>query len=153
MFALYGVGIRLTHAYNSSLRWWLLSIVCLAAYLANIIYLSSTPRFDYSWNVLFNAVLGAMHNLFWLAFSIKYIHFLRLPARPTAFMPSYSWKPGALAILTTLATLLELFDFPPLRRVVDAHALWHLATAPITLLWYWFLAEDGVDSGWKKDKD
>ncbi|KAG8890150.1 hypothetical protein FRB98_000878 [Tulasnella sp. 332] len=153
MFALYGAGIRLFHAYDSPIRWQLWTTTCLTAYITHITYLSITPRFDYTWNVIFNAILGALHNLFWLCFSVKYLHFRRFPERPITFLPKQYWKPGTLAVLTTLATLFELFDFPLWRRIIDAHSLWHLATAPITILWYWFLTEDGLDAGWKKAKD
>jgi hypothetical protein len=39
-------------------------------------------------------------------------------------------------------------DFPPWGRVVDAHALWHLATVPIAVMWYDFLVLDALDDGW-----
>ncbi|KAI9433921.1 Per1-like protein [Lactarius indigo] len=47
------------------------------------------------------------------------------------------------------ATALELLDFPPLGRVLDAHALWHLATVPLAVMWYDFLLVDSQDPGWK----
>jgi hypothetical protein len=31
---------------------------------------------------------------------------------------------------------LELFDFPPIWGMVDAHALWHLGTVVPTIAWY-----------------
>jgi hypothetical protein len=36
----------------------------------------------------------------------------------------------------TLASLLELADFPPLLWTFDAHSLWHLATAPNAYFMY-----------------
>ena len=55
-------------------------------------------------------------------------------------------------LLSMLAAgMLELLDFAPLWRAIDAHCLWHLATVPITLWWYDWLIEDGracVGSGW-----
>ena len=35
-----------------------------------------------------------------------------------------------------LLSSLELGDFPPLLWMLDAHALWHAGTAPLSLLWY-----------------
>lgn len=40
------------------------------------------------------------------------------------------------------ASLLELFDFPPVWLVLDAHALWHLATVPLGFVWYDFWDAD-----------
>jgi hypothetical protein len=36
--------------------------------------------------------------------------------------------------------------------VIDAHAMWHLSTVPITKLWYDFLVEDALDDGWRVQK-
>jgi hypothetical protein len=41
-----------------------------------------------------------------------------------------------------LASALEVFDFPPIAGVFDAHALWHAATVPLGFLWYRFWEED-----------
>lgn len=54
-----------------------------------------------------------------------------------------------LVLLTTGAMTFELLDFSPWFRVIDAHALWHLATVPIAALWYEFLIEDSLDDGWR----
>lgn len=40
---------------------------------------------------------------------------------------------------------LELFDFAPLFRLLDAHALWHLATIPLAAAWWRFLCSDAID--------
>jgi len=41
-----------------------------------------------------------------------------------------------------IASMLELFDFPPVMRHFDAHSLWHAATVPLGFLWYEFWATD-----------
>nr|CDI55894.1 related to PER1 protein, involved in manganese homeostasis [Melanopsichium pennsylvanicum 4] len=53
--------------------------------------------------------------------------------------------------LMSASVLLELLDFPPILRILDAHALWHLATVPITKMWYDWLVNDAqecVSTGW-----
>ncbi|EPQ28085.1 uncharacterized protein PFL1_04412 [Pseudozyma flocculosa PF-1] len=53
--------------------------------------------------------------------------------------------------LMTAAALLEVLDFPPILRFLDAHSLWHLATVPISEMWYRWLADDArecVSTGW-----
>lgn len=46
---------------------------------------------------------------------------------------------------TTMAMSFELFDFPPIKRTIDAHSLWHLATAFIARGWYDFLVKDAEE--------
>ena len=41
-----------------------------------------------------------------------------------------------------LAVLLEIYDFPPYHGYVDAHALWHAATIPLTYVWWSFVKSD-----------
>lgn len=54
----------------------------------------------------------------------------------------YAWKVAAFSLLIALSTLLELLDFPPILWLIDAHALWHLATGFITIIFYQFLIDD-----------
>ncbi|XP_032785363.2 post-GPI attachment to proteins factor 3 isoform X2 [Daphnia magna] len=49
---------------------------------------------------------------------------------------------AAFVALVAFTTLFEVLDFPPLFWVLDAHALWHLSTAPLAILWYKFLIDD-----------
>lgn len=53
--------------------------------------------------------------------------------------------PLALVVVTTLAMSLELLDFAPVARVIDAHSLWHAATIPIALGWWTFLCNDAIE--------
>ncbi|KAF9590008.1 hypothetical protein IFM89_030158 [Coptis chinensis] len=52
------------------------------------------------------------------------------------------WKLWAVVLATSLAMLLEIYDFPPYKGYVDAHALWHATTIPITYLWRSFIKYD-----------
>lgn len=47
-----------------------------------------------------------------------------------------------IIIFLILASCLEVFDFPPIARALDAHALWHAATVPLAAMWYQWLIED-----------
>jgi hypothetical protein len=53
--------------------------------------------------------------------------------------------PLALVIVTTMAMMLELLDFAPFARIIDAHSLWHAATIPIALGWWTFLCNDAIE--------
>ena len=44
------------------------------------------------------------------------------------------------------AAVFELWDFPALLGVLDAHAVWHALTPPAVLMWWAFVAADaGVE--------
>lgn len=45
-------------------------------------------------------------------------------------------------VLVHVAVLLEVKDFPPIAGIYDAHSLWHLATVPLSILWYSFVLGD-----------
>lgn len=173
LFGLYAAVIRLFHLYPSeslqqgrrgsttirSILRHLWTSLCIVLYLAHITYLSLAERFDYGFNIIANLVVGLLHNLLWLLFGIAATPLKRFPFADSASRhqklqsPSETprrWvkKPLVCVALMTAATLLEVFDFPPWYRVIDAHSLWHLATVPIASLWYDMLVEDSRDEGW-----
>lgn len=164
MYALYLAVTRMFHLYpratpnwksNNRLRPTLAmawAILCIVVYIAHVTYLSILPRFDYSYNMAFNLALGVMHNLLWLLYSLpRPVSLLKkFPYTSKTYRPSYAYKAGVFVALTTAATALEVFDFPPVYRILDAHALWHLSTAPIAKFWYDFLVEDALDEGWRE---
>lgn len=153
LFAFYYTTIRMFHYYTTNKtpkpihRTW--TLLCGILYLTHISYLSLLPRFDYTYNMTFNLIIGMSHNLLWLVYSLPIGAIHRLPGRPVNYYPPYAWKAGLFVLLTTMATSLELLDFPPWERVVDAHALWHLSTVPLAALWYDFLIQDATDEGWR----
>lgn len=52
------------------------------------------------------------------------------------------WKCWMVVISGALAMLLEIYDFPPYQGFVDAHALWHATTIPLTYIWWSFIRDD-----------
>ncbi|PPQ66028.1 hypothetical protein CVT26_010784 [Gymnopilus dilepis] len=168
MYALYYTIIRLYHLYepqpftrltplyprtkSRKLRRWL-AAACTLSYIAHVSYLTLLPRFDYTYNMAFNLTLGMLHNALWGVYALPKLNLLkRFPSRPKTYHPNFVGKAGVFVLLTTAATGLELFDFPPWGRTIDAHALWHLVTAPIALFWYDFLVEDALDPSWREPK-
>ncbi|KAF9239128.1 Per1-like protein [Melanogaster broomeanus] len=163
LYALYYTVIRTTNLYptrslqNSSkldgnarsrvrLAW---SSLCIILYLSHVTYLSLLSRFDYTYNMAFNLILGLSHNILWLLYSLPVPFLRRFPYAPKTYRPRFAYKAGIFVFLTTAATAFEVFDFPPLGRILDAHAVWHLSTAPIAKFWYEFLLEDSQDEGWR----
>ncbi|KAL0688944.1 hypothetical protein Bca4012_088621 [Brassica carinata] len=53
-----------------------------------------------------------------------------------------NWKLCVVVIASGLAMLLEIYDFPPYGGYFDAHSIWHLATVPLTILWWSFIRDD-----------
>jgi hypothetical protein len=163
VFAFYYTFIRLffifpspSRSFNPTrTRQWLFTpwtIICALTYLVHITYLSLLPRFDYSYNIIFNLSLGLTHNFLWILYSLpSWLTLFRRYPSPTVeptHRPAFAWKAAAMVLLTTAASALELWDFPPWKRVIDAHALWHAATAPLCVMWYNFLVQDALDEGW-----
>jgi hypothetical protein len=166
VYALYCAVIRLFHLYpappsspassqprSSNLLLSVWTLICTVAYIGHVAYLSLLPRFDYSYNILANTVVGLLHNLLWIFYAIPFLAVIqRFPGQPKSYRPSYAGKAGWLVLSTMVAMSLELFDFPPWRRVVDAHALWHLSTVPIAFFWYDFIIQDSLDQAWRAVK-
>lgn len=160
LYALYMTVVRLFHLYPGAPAFpsrpgrrplfhaW--RAVAAVAYAAHVAYLTLAPRFDYTYNIIFNVALGLTHNALWLLFALPgRALFSRFAMMPRDYRPAHARTAAVAVALTTAATALELIDFAPLGRVFDAHALWHLATVPLAVMWYDFLLTDAQDLGWK----
>jgi len=133
MYGLYYTPIRifrldrpdaLSDRTGTVLRLW--TLLCASLYAMHIGYLTFI-RFDYTYNMAANVVVGIVQNVLWTGFSVqRYRKVGRLWA---------AW-PGLIVAWIILAMSLELFDFPPWAGMVDAHALWHLGTVGPTVWWY-----------------
>ncbi|KAH0894470.1 hypothetical protein HID58_056899 [Brassica napus] len=87
--------------------------------------------------------LVTTHALYINFYKLYYVAQLFLWARWAAVSrhPS-NWKLLVVVIASGLAMLLEIYDFPPYRGYFDAHSIWHLATVPLTILWWSFTRDD-----------
>jgi hypothetical protein len=54
------------------------------------------------------------------------------------------WKLRAFLISSILTLCLRMFDFPPYKGYIDAHALWRGAGIPLSYLWWSFVCDDAV---------
>ncbi|KAI0263786.1 Per1-like protein [Gloeopeniophorella convolvens] len=161
LYGLYMSAVRLFHLYPGSAafpsrraRRPLLAVwraACALAYAAHVAYLALPPRFDYAYNVRASLAVGLAHHLLWLAFALpaRATLFPRYAAAPRAYRPPHAGAAARGVLLLCAATALELLDFPAWRRAVDAHALWHLATVPLAVLWWDFLIVDAQDPAWR----
>lgn len=103
--------------------------VCAGFFLAHCSYLTFW-KFDYGYNMMAGVAVGILHNLVWLLWSYR----------------NWQLKYPRILVGTVCALMasmsLELLDFPPWFDAIDAHALWHLATAFIAGYVYEFHCQD-----------
>ncbi|XP_052756437.1 post-GPI attachment to proteins factor 3 isoform X2 [Galleria mellonella] len=93
-------------------------------YVEHVRYLYS-GRIDYDYNMMVNIFFGVLGSATWVCWA----------GGQLAAGRRHAWRVAAFTALSGAALALELLDFAP-RRAWDAHALWHLATAPLPLLFY-----------------
>lgn len=106
----------------------MISAPLLAFITTHILYLNFY-QLDYGWNMKVCVVMGVTQLLLWAVWAGVTRH----PSR---------WKLWVVVVGGGLAMLLEIYDFPPYMGFVDAHALWHLTTIPLTYLWWSFIKDD-----------
>jgi len=131
MYGLYYTPIRIFRleaddqpVKRSVLRLW--TALCVLLYLAHISYLTFW-RFDYTYNMAANVVVGIVQNLLWSWFSVT---------RYRKLKRAWAAWPGLIVAWIILAMSFELFDFPPWAGMLDAHSLWHAGTVVPTVWWY-----------------
>ncbi|XP_047324754.1 post-GPI attachment to proteins factor 3-like isoform X2 [Impatiens glandulifera] len=95
----------------------------------HILYLN-LYELDYGWNMKICLAMGIAQLLVW---GIWAVMSRRHPSR---------WKLLVVVMGSSLAMLLEIYDFPPYEGFVDAHALWHATTVPLTYIWWSFIKDD-----------
>ncbi|KAM7499597.1 hypothetical protein LguiA_024011 [Lonicera macranthoides] len=86
-------------------------------------------QFDYGLNKKICGLMSVAQFLLWAIWAGVSRH----PSR---------WKLWVVVVGGALAMLLEIYDFPPYQGFVDAHALSHAATVPLTYLWWCFAMDD-----------
>lgn len=89
-------------------------------------------KFDYGLNMTRCIALGAMTSLIWIIWLVL----VRKQDHPAARILI------VFLILAYAALLLEVLDFPPIFKLLDAHSLWHLCTIPLTFIFYRFIIVD-----------
>ncbi|KAI8990282.1 Per1-like protein [Pilobolus umbonatus] len=138
LYILYGLCVAVIRVFYVQGRMTVLWILfCLSLYAMHVAYLLRRDRFDYSYNMTACIIIGCIQNTLWLTWSIyQYTPWGNVERRP------YAWMAGASVILVSCAMALEVFDFPPIMMLVDAHSLWHAATVPLIPFFYRFLIHD-----------
>lgn len=133
--------------------------------LWHFLYVLSFSHFPYGYHVGVAIVLGMIHNVLWLIWTLSF--YVELPtisinetliAWPEPYpqrnalasrRPAHANIPAILVGLTMAAMIFEVLDFAPFYRVLDAHALWHFATIPLGEWWWKYMCTDAneLDGG------
>ncbi|KAI8929271.1 Per1-like-domain-containing protein [Entophlyctis helioformis] len=157
LMSLYLAILRVGGVTNRRVRAWIVA-AALAFYIGHVSYLSFW-RFDYGYNMLAGLAIGVSGNLLWLGWSVyQYIRSwssapdarhhrqsIRSAAGGNAAPGTkYAWKIAVVVLGISAAMSLEVFDFPPVWGVLDAHSLWHLCTAPLIPIYWDFFVEDAL---------
>lgn len=134
LYGFYYTPIRVfslaTRASPSALRLW--TTFCILLYVFHVSYLTLW-RWDYTYNISANVIVGVTQNSLWSWFSIQ---------RYRKLKRGWAAWPGLITAWIFLAMSFELLDFPPMGGWVDAHSLWHLGTVGPTVWWYSYLIKD-----------
>ncbi|XP_040124757.1 GPI-specific phospholipase A2-like PGAP3 isoform X3 [Ictidomys tridecemlineatus] len=93
----------------------------------------SLVHFDYGYNLAANVAFGLVNVVWWLTWCLR--NHRRLP---------HVRKCVVVVLLLQGLSLLELLDFPPFFWVLDAHAIWHISTIPVHILFFSFLEDDSL---------
>ncbi|KAL0920915.1 hypothetical protein M5K25_007934 [Dendrobium thyrsiflorum] len=86
-------------------------------------------QLDYGWNMKVCIVMGIIQLLVWAIWAGMKRH-------------PHRFKLWTVVFGAAIAMLLEIYDFSPYGGYVDAHALWHATTIPLTYLWWSFIKSD-----------
>lgn len=134
IFSLYYALSRISHESNDAKkirsRCGLYANILSVLFLSHISYLTFN-KFDYRYNMQMNLTIGCINSISWI-----YLFISKYQTN------KYFWKILTAVICTNLFLTFELFDFPPIYWLIDAHSIWHLLTTPLPLLFYSFSSDD-----------
>lgn len=106
--------------------------ILLFAYRLSGMYSGDVSFDNHMWVSISVAVFNVLTWLSWLIFSTETIRGNGL----------YRYLCLVSQLWFSLAALLELFDFPAIWGLFDAHSLWHAATIPLGFIWAYFWEAD-----------
>lgn len=113
-------------------------------FLVHVAYMSFVS-FDYLYNMIACGVVAVIQGTLWVGW---YLVITGWCSGSSSSSASYAYLILLSTLGNALAVSLEVFDFPPVARVFDAHSLWHLATIAVAPLWYHFILRDGFHLHW-----
>jgi hypothetical protein len=100
---------------------------------------------SFSSHMSLSITIVAITTVLWLCWIIKSL-FLTTLSHQQSYIRFSSYICLTCQLWFIAAAAFEIFDFPPLYGLLDAHSIWHAATAPLGHLWYHFWEVDSNDS-------
>jgi len=130
LFSLLAFVLRILVKSNEGLPKIFLFFLFILFYI-NHAYSMISVKFDYGYNMKVNVIVGGLNCICWLVWFY------------TNRKNGVYIRQGAYAVAAlTVSVTLELLEFTPILWSIDSHALWHLVTSPLPILWYKFAAQD-----------
>lgn len=143
----YAINVRFFHLYktHNNLKRKLLALVCISMYLGHVTKLLND--WSYSYNMTANVVIGIIQNILWVTLSVSQFKKVRNPnisLLDNIQHKEINWTltPILLVVSVIFGMSFELFDFPPVLGLIDAHAMWHFVTIWPTVFWYPYMVKD-----------
>lgn len=102
-------------------------LVLILSFCANHAKYLLFDKINYQYNMTVNITLGISSTLFWMIWCFN---------RFRKYKSRYLFKCVFCFLLMNLFLALEIFDFPPIFYIFDAHSLWHLGTIFIHPIYY-----------------
>lgn len=139
MFLVFGLMVALRRTLHFSLfrsrpSLALLLFACMSCVCLSRVYAMYHGRISFDNHMSFSIGVAVAHTAVWIIWLLA----------SDRESKSHKLQCLYLQVWFIAASMLELFDFPPLCSHFDAHSLWHFATIPLGHLWYQFWFQDAV---------
>lgn len=143
----YAIVVRFFKLYKieNTFKRNVIAVVCILMYVGHITRL--LVDWSYTYNMQANVIIGILQNFLWVYLSC--IQFKKISNKNLSFIENlknkdvnWTLSPIALVVSVLFGMSFEIFDFPPVFELVDAHAMWHFVTIWPTIWWYPYMVKD-----------
>ncbi len=152
---LYCVGTRYFKLYltRNKIKRLTFGLLIITMYVCHVMKL--LDDWSYTYNMRANVVVGVTEDLLWFLHAIRTFRQHRQSGNLFDDLKNktvnWTLTPIILVVSVSLGMTFELFDFPPILDLLDAHATWHFCTIWPALYWYPYMVRD-VEQGVKDTK-
>ncbi|CDS04990.1 hypothetical protein LRAMOSA07520 [Lichtheimia ramosa] len=155
MYSLYYAIIRI---FSIERRAYQVAIACglMLLYLVHVLYMSLVS-FNYVYNMIACGAVAVIQGALWIVWYLVIVWQCRrsnnMDQQQEKNKVMYEHWVVYYVAANAATVMLEVFDFPPLWRVFDAHSLWHMSTIFVAPLWYHFVLQDArYQTNWRMIK-